>query len=387
MIHAVGTFAFISALALTIAPATAVAQADTTQLKIGTSWEFSSAGMKLRASVVANDFRAPSGMVFLPDGRILATSRGRGQLVLVDTATGAKTVVSGLPEVSTGADGGTLDVALHPRYRENGWIYVIYTIDVPGGSMPVIDRAKLDGSAFIDRARIYEARPLVENSEHYGARLLFHQGYLFVSIGDHNARDFAQYFGDPYGKIIRLRDDGTPAAGNPFAGRQDTRSEIWTLGHRNPQGLAINPLTGSLWEHEHGPQGGDEINIIRRGRNYGWPLVSFGGEYAGGPIGKGETSRPGFAAPLRHFTPALAPSGMMFYTGDKFPAWRNNLFVGALAARALVRFTVSGDNIQDEERLLLDRRWRVRNVVQGPNGLIYLGVDGGSLIRISPSTE
>jgi glucose/arabinose dehydrogenase len=360
-------------------------QAPQQTVNIGDHWRFTSAGMQVEATVIAKDIGVPSGMTFLPDGRILATDRRAGSLLLVDPRTGAKTTIEGLPAVHTGIDAGTLDVTLHPRYRENGWLYVIYSVDLPGGSMAVIDRAKLSGTRLLSRTRIFEGRPIIENSEHYGARLLFHGGYLYVSLGEHNARDLAQYLGDPYGKILRLRDDGTAAPNNPFASRPDAMPEIWSYGHRNPQGIAFNPVTGALWEHEHGPRGGDEINIIRRGRNYGWPLVSFGTEYAGGPIGKGLTTRADVEPPVRHFTPAIGPSGMIFYTGSKFPAWRNNMFVCGMVSKSLLRFVVSGERIVQEERLLGERNWRLRNVVQGPDGFIYLGVDGGMLVRLSPA--
>src|SRR5215211_4971878 len=323
------------------------------QVKVGHRWRLSAEGMQVEATVIANDLAVPSGMVFLPDGRILATDRARGRLQLIDTATGVKTPVEGLPEVHHVGDAGTLDVALHPRYRENGWLYVIYTIDLSGGSMAVIDRGKLEGATLATRTRIFESRPIIENADHYGARLLFHDGYLYVSLGEHNARDLAQYLGDPYGKILRLRDDGSPAPDNPFARVKDASPEIWSYGHRNPQGIAFNPVSGELWEHEHGPRGGDEINVIRRGRNYGWPLVSHGMEYAGGPIGKGLTSRPDMEGPIKHFTPTIGPSGMIFYTGAAFPAWRNNMFVGGMVAKSLMRFTVKANRILSEERLFV----------------------------------
>lgn len=351
---------------------------------LGERWTFAAGTVLVQAKVITDSLATPSGMLFLPDGRILATNRSAGSLVLVDTATGARTTVEGLPDIYHVGDAGTLDVALHPRYRDNGFLYILYSIDLPGGSMPVVDRATLSGRTLANRTRIYEARPVIENGHHHGGRLVFHDGFLFVGIGDHNARDLGQYPGDPYGKILRLRDDGTPAPGNPFAGREDAATEIWSLGHRNPQGLAIDVRTGMLWAHEHGPRGGDEINIIQGGRNYGWPIVTHGEEYYRQPIGKGLRQRPGMEDPVHVFTPTVAPSGMLFYTGDAFPAWRNSLFIGGMAARSLIRFDVNGRQVSNEERLLTDKRWRVRNVIQGPDGFLYLGVDGGGIIRLSP---
>ena len=352
---------------------------------VGQRWSYMSDGTPFFAEVVATGIRVPVGIAFLPDGRILVADRFTGQLTVVNPSNGMKTAIEGLTEVFADTkEAGLLDVVVHPDNRTNGWIYVSYSFDRAGGTTTVVDRAKLVGNRLVEIERLFEAAPVVSGSEHYGGRLALYQGYLFVSLGDRNTRDQAQYLGDHHGKIVRLRDDGKVPPDNPFVGRKDALPEIWSYGHRNVQGMSVHPTTGELWANEHGPLGGDEINIIVRGANYGWPLVTFGREYWGALIGGGATQRDGMVPPIHYWTPRVAPSGLVIYSGDKFPAWRGNVFTGAMAATHLNRLVVENGKVVKEERLLADRGWRIREVAQGPDGLLYIGVDGGMVLRIGP---
>jgi aldose sugar dehydrogenase len=322
-------------------------------------------------------------MAFLPDGRLLVSERPTGRLSVADLGTGVTVPVQGVPAVHGKEDGGLLDVVLHPRYRENGWIYFSYAIHTPEGNTTVVDRARLRGTRLVDRQRLFTAQPYIDNSNHFGSRLVLRDGYLYVSLGDRELRDLAQDLGTHHGKIVRLHDDGRVPNDNPFVRRAGARPEIWSYGHRNPQGLAVNPATGELWEHEHGPKGGDEVNVIHPGCNYGWPVITYGREYAGGQVGAGLTEQKGLEQPLYYYVPSIAPSGMEFYTGEAFPKWRGNLFIGAMALRHLNRLVIENGRVVREERLF-DRRWRVRVVRQGPDGLLYIGVDDGRILRLRP---
>jgi glucose/arabinose dehydrogenase len=351
---------------------------------VGASWSYRSDDARFRVEVVATGIQVPWGLAFLPDGRLLLTERGRGRLSVLDLRSGALTPIDGLPPVHAKVDGGLLDVILHPDYLRHGWIYLSYSIDTAGGTTTVVDRARLRGARLIDRRRLFAALPPVPNSSHFGSRLVIQNGYLYVSLGERDHRDLAQQLDTHHGKIIRLHEDGRVPADNPFVGRTGALPEIWSYGHRNPQGLALHPMTGELWEHEHGPRGGDEVNIVRPGRNYGWPVITYGQEYKGGPVGDGLTHREGMEQPLYYYVPSIAPSGMIFYTGDAFPAWRGNLFIGALALRHLNRLIIENGAVVREERLLADRSWRVRSVQQGPDGYVYIGVDQGMVLRLRP---
>lgn len=354
------------------------------QEQVGSHWTYQTPDERFQVEVVATGLTAPAGLSFLPDGRLLVADRPEGQLSLFDPSTRGLTVVEGVPPVHGKVDGGLLDVLVHPDYAHNGWIYLVLSIEVPGGNTTAVDRARLVGNHLADYQRLFTARPVESNSNEFGSRLAFDHGYLYVSLGQRNVPEQAQDLGSDLGKIIRLRDDGTVPRDNPFMHRNGALPEIWAFGNRNPVGLAIDPVTAALWEHEHGPQGGDEINIIRRGRNYGWPVITYGVDYGGKPVGAGITHRVGMEQPVFYYDPDIAPSGMIFYSGAALPRWRNNIFIGSLIARYLARLVVEGDRVIHEERLLLDRGWKIRSVQQAPDGSIYVGVDGGLLARLSP---
>jgi glucose/arabinose dehydrogenase len=303
----------------------------------------------------------------------------------VNLRSGALTRVDGVPPVHGALDGGLLDVALHPDFARNRWVYLAYSTHTHDGTATAVDRAHLVGHRLVDGRRLFTAKPSVDNSEHFGGRIVVSGGYLFVSVGERNQRQRAQDLKDDNGKIIRLKDDGSLPADNPFASRDSALPEIWSYGHRNPQGLAINPADGSLWEHEHGPKGGDEVNIIRPGLNYGWPVITYGREYSGEPVGEGITRKEGMEQPVYYYVPSIAPSGMTFYTGAAFPGWRGDLFIGAMALRHLNRLVIRDGKVVREERILGDRGWRVRVVKEGPDGSLYIGVDAGLLLRLGPA--
>jgi glucose/arabinose dehydrogenase len=329
----------------------------------------------------------PWGLAFLPDGRMLVTERaGRLRLVAADGKLDP-VPVSGLPPIAAVGQGGLLDVVLHPDYAKNGWVYFSYAAPGEGGQGTEVARARLDGRALRDLQVLFRMRPKTRTGHHFGSRLVFDRGFLYITLGDRGEMDRAQRLDDHAGSVIRLHDDGRVPQDNPFVGRAGALPEKFTLGNRNIQGAALNPLTNELWAHEHGPQGGDEINIIRAGTNYGWPVITFGRNYVTGTrIGEG-TARSGMAQPIHVWTPSIAPSGMAFYTGSRFPGWKNNLFVGALAHEVLVRLEWQDNGIVREERLLEKSVGRVRDVRNGPDGYLYLLTDSskGRLLRLEPA--
>ena len=343
-----------------------------------------------RLDTLATGLQQPTALVFLPDGRGLLAERQSGSVSLLDVQRGELRPLEGVPSAYGGnlADdaAGAHDLALHPRYAENGWIYLSYTEGDSLRSTTVVDRLRLRGGGFVDRERVFTADAWSEDQYHYGGRLAFLDGHLFLTVADRHHDDLAQDLSTHAGKIVRLRDDGRIPPDNPFVGRADERPEIWSWGHRNPQGLAVRPGTGELWSHEHGPQHGDEVNLVRRGANYGWPVVSYGWEYDGGPVGQGIPAQEGMEAAVWVWTPTVAPSGMAFYSGAAFPQWRGSLFTGAMASARphLNRLGLRDGRVVLEERILLGAVGRVRLVAEGPDGLLYLGTDGGQLLRIRP---
>jgi len=382
-------FVFVAMfVALTSVHAQSQRSADT----VGASWEYDSQLGRYRVEVVATGVRVPFGMAFLPDSRALVTDRP-GTLWLLDIRTGAMTRVAGVPAVSDSVDGGLLDIEVHPDYARTGWLYFSYSEKTDTGKATVVERARLRDARLVDRQRLFTAYPAVAGDYHFGSRLALKDGYLFITLGERELSALAQELWTDLGKIVRLYDDGRIPNDNPFVGRAGARPEIWSYGHRNPHGLAFHPLTGELWESEHGPLGGDEINVIKRGLNYGWPTVTFGREYDGGPMGDGLTQAPGMEPPVFHYATSAALSGIAFYTGSAFPQWRNNLFVGAMTPRFLARLVVANGRVEREEKLLLEKKWRVRVVQTGPDGFLYLGVQrasdgtGGVIARIRPVVE
>ncbi len=344
-----------------------------------------SEGVKLKVQVVADSIIIPFGMDFLPDGKLLVTDRVVGNIVMVDTETGRKQLLENVPKVVGMGDCGMLDVLVHPDYSKNGWIYFSYTEGDTNANTMVVDRAKLDGIKLAERQRLFTALPYYKKPLHHGTRLVLKDGYLFFGMGEKtDLQDSAQTLSNHLGKMIRLFEDGRIPPDNPYVNTPGAKPEVWSYGHRNPNGLTFNPYTGDLWEHEHGPKGGDEINIIKPALNYGWPVISYGVNYDDTPVNEGLSEQEGMEQPVHYYKPSIAPSGMQFYTSDVIPGWKGNLFIGAMVLTHLNRLVIEDNKVVKEERLLADKKWRVRSVKQGPDGYLYLGVDGGRILRIMP---
>jgi len=335
---------------------------------------------------VTDGLEHPWGLAFLPDGRMLVTERP-GRLRIVADGWLVPEPVAGVPEVWDEGQGGLLDVALHPGFAENGLVYLSYSSpDDDDDAATAVARGRLVGDRLEDVEEIYVALPRDDNGRHFGSRLVFADGYLFVTAGDRGDSDRAQELDDPAGSIIRLHDDGRVPEDNPFVGTAGARPELYSVGHRNPQGMTLEAATGRIYAIEHGPKGGDELNLIEPGVNYGWPVITHGKSYMGFKIGEG-TRKEGMAQPVHYWVPSISPSGLMIYDADRFPAWQGSFFAGALSGELLVRLEVAGGRVVVEERMLEDLEERFRDVRQGPDGLIYLLTDhpDGMLLRLEPA--
>ena len=371
-------FAGASALALlmTIAPAAVVAQQRVINTEIG----------PIQVEAIARGLEHPWALASLPDGRMLVTERV-GRLRLVGEDGTLSDPIDGVPAVFAQSQGGLLDVALDPDFASNRLVYLSYAEAGEGGASTAVARGRLNGeaTALEDARVIFRQQPKVSGGAHFGSRLVFAPGgTLFVTLGERFKFDPAQDLSDHLGTIVRIHPDGTVPSDNPFVDREDAKPEIWSYGHRNVQGAALHPQTGKLWTHEFGPRGGDALNIPEAGRNHGWPLVSYGRHYNMQDIPDPPT-RPEFAQPIYHWTPAISPSGMTFYTGELFPEWRGNILIGGLSSQALIRLTVEGETVTDEERI--DMGARIREVHQGNDGAVYLLTDkpDGEILRLTPA--
>jgi len=343
---------------------------------------------KVDVTSVAKGLEHPWSLAFLPDGRMLVTERP-GRLRYVSQGGALSEPIAGVPRVYAEGQGGLLDVVLDPAFGQNSTIYLSYAEPgVDGTNGTAVARARLEGQALRDVKVIFRQQPKVASKHHFGSRLVFaRDGNLFVTTGERNSeRAKAQDLGTHLGKIIRITTDGGVPKDNPFVGREGARPEIWSYGHRNAQGAALNPDTGQLWEIEHGPRGGDEINLPQAGKNYGWPVITYGREYSGEKVGEGITAKEGMEQPVHYWVPSIAPSGMVFHDGRNYAAWKGQLFVGALAAAQLVRLEVEPTGkILHEERYAIGKR--VRDVREGPDGALYLVTDedAGEVLRVVPA--
>lgn len=324
----------------------------------------------------------PWGMAFLPDGRLLITERS-GTVRIVEDGELREEPLSGAPEVVAEGQGGMLDLALHPDYDENGWIYLSFSKPGDGGTITSLERMRLDGYTLTDREEIYTGNEFTNSRHHFGGRIAFDgDGYLYFTIGDRGDMDTAQDITLSNGNVFRLYDDGSIPEDNPFVG-EDGLDEIFSYGHRNIQGMAVHPGTGEIWTNEHGARGGDEINHPEMGKNYGWPEITHGVNYDGSEITP-DTARAGMEQPVMHWTPSIAPSGMAFVTGDRYPNWTGNILNGALAGQLIARVEIDGDQYVHEERILQDMG-RIRDIVMGPDGYIYFSNESeGTISRIVP---
>jgi aldose sugar dehydrogenase len=351
---------------------------------------YSSSAGPLVVETFATGLANPWALAFLPDGRLVVTERA-GRMRIVGKDGKHSPPLAGVPQVAARGQGGLHDVALDRDYAQNNTIYLCFAEPASGGARTALARAKLIGDATprLDDVKVifHQDGPL-SSGNHFGCRIAqAADGNLFLTMGDHfSYRNEAQNLANHLGKIVRIRPDGSVPADNPFVSRTGAKPEIWSYGHRNSQGAAINPQTGKLWEHEHGPRGGDEINIPEAGKNYGWPVIGYGIDYDGTKIHE-STQKAGMEQPIKYWVPSIAPSGMAFYTGDLFPAWRGSLFVGALAGQILVRLELKGDTVANEERLLRTLNERIRDVRMGPDGALWLATDNsaGRILRVAPA--
>jgi len=360
---------------------------------------------KVNVVTVVEGLSNPWGLAFLPDGRMLITER-RGSMRVVDGGKLIEKAIDGLPKATEFGQGGMMDVVIHPKYAQNGWIYWTYNAVEAGLHGTEVARGKLGGTKDAPRMTdvqvLFKMAPKSDRGFHFGSRIVFDRdGYLFVTFGDRGdspakgANQRSQLLSDHAGKSIRLFDDGRVPPDNPFVKTKDAKPEIFTLGNRNMQGAALNPASGKLWTHEHGPQGGDEVNIMVAGTNYGWPAITYGVNYGVGTKISETTEKTGMAQPLVLWVPSIAPSGMAFVGSDgnggerptNFPKWKGNALVGALASQMVVRITLDGDKVVAQERMFTREVGRIRDVRQGPDGNIYLLTDSneGALLRVEPA--
>jgi aldose sugar dehydrogenase len=360
-----------------------VAGASSAQVPIG---PISSEQASFVLTQVVSGLEHPWGMAFLPDGNILITERA-GRLRIVREGVLDPTPIGGVPAVFAEGQGGLLDIALHPNFQDNRRLYLSYAATGEGGAGTTVAVARYRSELLEEVQVIFEAHPFAEGSLHFGSRLAFDpDGLLYVTLGERGNADRAQNLLDFAGKVVRLLPDGGVPADNPFVDRTDAAPQIFSYGHLNPKGLVIHPDTGVPWAHEHGPMGGDEVNVIRPGVNYGWPVISYGMDYVTGlPIGEG-THKEGMAQPVHHWVPSIAPSGMDVYEGEAFLEWQGDLLVGALAGQLLVRLELEGEQVIAEEPLLAGMIGRIRDVEVGPDGFVYLLTDdaAGALWRLAP---
>lgn len=357
----------------------------------GDNSSFGSSSGALEVQTIASGLAYPWALAFLPDGQLLVTERP-GRMRIVSPHGQLSPPVKGVPEVWAVGQGGLLDVITDRDFAHSNTIYFCYSERAGSGGRTVVARAKLNSgaaSARLDDVKvIFRQDGPLSTGNHYGCRIAqAGDGNLFVTLGEHFiSRDEAQNLNNHLGKLIRIAPDGTVPKDNPFVGRDGARPEIWSYGHRNGQGLAIHPTTGDVWEIEHGPKGGDEVNIIAKGKNYGWPVIGYGVDYSGARIHE-STAKPGMEQPVKYWVPSIAPSGMVFYTGDLFPRWKGSLFTGALAGQMLVRLQLNGNTVTAEERVLQNLSERMRDVRQGPDGALWLLTDSstGRILRVTPA--
>lgn len=340
-------------------------------------------GQKKEYELIVPNLTNPWGFTFLPDNSMLITEK-EGKLIHFKN--GKKTIIENLPEIYVRGQGGFMDIELHPNYKENGWIYFTYVSSEGSGNggNTTLMKAKIENNRLINKQVLYKAVPDTRRGQHFGSRIAFDkENHVYFSIGDRGNRDVnPQDITKDGGKIYRLHDDGSIPKDNPFVNERGAKKAIYSYGHRNPQGMEINPFTNEIWSHEHGPQGGDEINIIEKGKNYGWPKASYGKNYSGTKF-TNYTTLPGMENPIHYWTPSIAPSGMAFINSDKYGNWKGNLLVGSLKFQYLSRCVLKNKRVFKEEKLLKGIG-RVRSIEQGPDGYIYVGIENLGIVKLLP---
>ena len=339
-------------------------------------------------TVLTDDLEKTWGIAVLPEGRFLITQK-EGTLRIVTQQGNVSAPITGLPPVNSSAQGGLLGITLDPSFSSNRMVYWTFSENTSGGTLTAVAKGKLsaDEKTIENATVIYRAMPAYNGTLHYGGRILFDKnGDLFVSTGERSdlaTRPQSQHLNSALGKVVHITTEGKPAAGNPFLNNANAKPEIYSYGHRNVQGLAFHPETGDLWEAEFGPRGGDELNLIQPGKNYGWPIITYGIEYSGPKIGDGITQKEGMEQPVYYWDPVLSPSGMTFYTGDNMPEWKNNLFIAGLNSNHIARLVIRNNKVTGEERILADQKQRFRDVAQGKDGALYAVTDEGKMYRIA----
>ncbi|HEX8330995.1 MAG TPA: PQQ-dependent sugar dehydrogenase, partial [Segetibacter sp.] len=339
-------------------------------------------------TAINTSLRRPWGITSLPDGRLLITEK-EGTMRIATAAGQLSQAITGIPPVNSGGQGGLLGLTIDPQFATNRMVYWVFSESTTGGNVTSVAKGSLsaDERRIENATIIYRATPAYNNSMHFGGRILVDRsGNLIVSSGERSdlaTRPQAQHLNSALGKIVRITKDGQPATGNPFAGRADARLELYSYGHRNPQGLAFHPETGDLWASEMGPQGGDELNLIQPGRNYGWPTIGYGLEYSGQKVGGGISQQAGMEQPVYYWDPVLSPSGMTFYSGDNIPEWKNNVFICGLNSNHIARLVIRNNKVVGEERLLSGLGQRFRDIIQGKDSALYAVTDDGRLYRIA----
>lgn len=349
------------------------------------------AGVKTKAAyegkVLSTGLKAPWGITAMPDGRFLITEK-RGNMRIATASGQLSEPITGLPEVNFRGQGGLLGLTLDPAFAQNKMVYWVFSEPSNEGNVTAVAKGKLsaDEKKIENVTVIYRATPAYKGTLHYGGRILFDKaGNLFVSTGERSdlqTRPQAQHLNSGLGKVVHITKDGKPAPGNPFANNTNARPEIYSYGHRNVQGLALHPATNELWENEFGPRGGDEVNLVKPGKNYGWPTITYGIEYAGPKVGAGITQQAGMEQPVYYWDPVVSPSGMTFYSGNAIPEWKNNLFIACLSGMHIARLVIQNNKVVGEERLLSGENQRFRDITQGRDGALYAVTDGGKLYRI-----
>lgn len=367
----------------TISPNTSYVPAFAGQTRIGSV----STTTAIKSTIVTSTLNAPWGITSLPDGRLLVTEKG-GQMRIVTSSGVVGNAITGIPAVASSGQGGLLGLCLDPQFAVNRMVYWVFSEQTAGNTLTAVAKGRLsnDESTIEGATVTYRANPSANSNLHYGGRILFDaNGNLFVSTGERSilaTRPLAQSVEGALGKIVRITTNGQPASGNPTFSGANALPELYSIGHRNPQGIAIHPTTGDLWQSEHGPRGGDEINRVVGGSNYGWPVITYGIEYSGEPIGAAIQKQDGMEQPVYYWDPVISPSGMTFYKGNRVAEWENNLFIGALSGKHIARLVIENNKVVGEERLLADQDQRFRDITQGPDNALYAITDGGRLYKI-----
>ncbi len=349
------------------------------------------AGVKTKTpfegKVINDNLKRPWGITTLPDGRLLITQKD-GDMVIATTTGALGTPITGIPDVNPQGQGGLLGVTVDPNFNSNRMVYWTFSLKTSDGNQTAVAKGRLsnDEKKIENATVIYKALPAYNGTLHYGSRILFDRdGNLVVSTGERSdlvTRPQAQSLNSALGKVVRITTDGKPASGNPFTNQSGAKPEIYSYGHRNPQGLAFHPETGDLWENEMGPKGGDELNLIKPGKNYGWPIIGYGIEYSGAKVGDGITQKAGMEQPVYYWDPVISSSGMTFYSGDAIPEWKNNLFICGLSSRHIIRLVIENNRVTGEERLLENEGQRFRDITEGTDGALYAVTDEGGLYRL-----